>query len=212
MILQTLVTLLSLLSLHGAVEGYTETHCKDSKQAIVHLFEWSWDAVADECTKVLGPKGFCGVQVSPPMEHIQGGQWWTRYQPVSYKLESRSGNRQQFINMVNTCNGVGVMYVQYLLLIVRLTLLLRVIIDAVVNHMSGRGASGQGTGGSGFDGQSQRYDGVPFSSLDFHQPYCDIQNYGNAEEVRNCYLVSLNDLDGGKQYVREKVSAYFNGL
>ena len=95
--------------------------------------------------------------------------------------------------------------------------------------MTGRGGSGQGTGGSGFDGQSQRYDGVPFSSLDFPQPYCDIQDYGNPEEVRNCYLVSLNDLDGslifictlfryvyykllgGKQYVREKVSAYFNG-
>ena len=105
---------LSVLSLAVAVHGYTETHCQDSKQAIVHLFEWSWDAVADECTKVLGPKGFCGVQVSPPMEHIQGGSWWTRYQPVSYKLDSsRSGNRQQFINMVNTCNSVGVMYVKY---------------------------------------------------------------------------------------------------
>ena len=59
-------------------DDYTETHCKDKKQAIVHLFEWSHDSVADECLKVLGPKGYCGVQVSPPNEHIQGGQWWTR--------------------------------------------------------------------------------------------------------------------------------------
>merc|ERR1711983_364237 len=175
---------------------YTESHCKDQKQAIVHLFEWSWDAIADECVKVLGPKGFCGVQVSPPNEHIQGGQWWTRYQPVSYKLESRSGNRDSFINMVNQCNSVGVM----------------VIVDAVINHMSGRGASGQGTGGSGFNGGSQDYSGVPFSSLDFHQPYCEIQNYGDPNEVRNCYLVSLNDLDGGKDYVRQKIADYFNDL
>ena len=63
--------LLSLALVATGARGYTETHCKDSKQAIVHLFEWSWDAIADECTKVLGPKGFCGVQVSPPMEHIQ---------------------------------------------------------------------------------------------------------------------------------------------
>ena len=63
--------LLGLAVVVAGVRGYTETHCKDSKQAIVHLFEWSWDAVADECTKVLGPKGFCGVQVSPPNEHIQ---------------------------------------------------------------------------------------------------------------------------------------------
>merc|ERR1712200_94067 len=90
--------------------------------------------------------GFCGVQVSPPMEHIQGGQWWTRYQPVSYKLESRSGNRGQFESMVQRCNAAGVI----------------VIVDAVINHMTGHGASGTGTGGSGFDGASERYDGVPF--------------------------------------------------
>ena len=41
---------------------YTEPHC-DGKQVIVHLFEWPWDAVARECEEVLGPKGFCGVQV-----------------------------------------------------------------------------------------------------------------------------------------------------
>ena len=28
-------------------------------------------------------------KVSPPNEHIQGPTWWTRYQPVSYKMESR---------------------------------------------------------------------------------------------------------------------------
>merc|ERR1712002_908683 len=189
----SLVLIFSII--HGGL-AYTESHCKDQKQVIVHLFEWSWNDIANECESYLGPKGFCGVQVSPPMEHIQGGQWWTRYQPVSYKLESRSGNRGQFESMVQRCNAAGVI----------------VIVDAVINHMTGHGASGTGTGGSGFDGASERYDGVPFSNLDFHQPYCEINNYGNADEVRNCYLVGLNDLDGGKQYVREKISGYYNDV
>lgn len=176
--------------------AYTETHCLDSKQVIVHLFEWSWNDIAKECETILGPKGYCGVQVSPPMEHIQGGQWWTRYQPVSYKLESRSGNRQQFIDMVNRCKAVGV----------------HIYVDAVVNHMTGHGASGQGTGGSSFNGNNEDYPGVPFSNLDFHQPYCEISNYNDPNDVRNCYLVSLNDLDGGKDYVRQKVADYFNDL
>ena len=30
--------------------------------------------------------------------------------------------------------------------------------------------------------------------------------------MRDCYLVSLNDLDGGRHYVRDKISAYFNDL
>merc|ERR1719187_2297340 len=185
-----------LLAGPALATAYTETHCQDSKQAIVHLFEWSHDAVADECEKVLGPKGFCGVQVSPPNEHVQGNQWWTRYQPVSYKLESRAGNRQSMESMVQRCNAAGVI----------------VIVDVVLNHMTGHGASGTGTGGSGFDGGSERYDGVPYSSQDFHQPYCEINDYGNANEVRNCYLVGLNDLDGGKDYVRGKIADYLNDL
>ena len=78
--------------------------------------------------------------------------------------------------------------------------------------MTGHGNSGTGTAGSGFNGGSLDYPGVPFGFGDFHQPYCEIQNYQNVDEVRNCYLVSLNDLDGGKDYVRQKIADYFNDL
>ena len=63
--------------------------------AFVHLFEWSWADVAAECP-FLDEKGYAAVQVSPPQEHIQGSQWWTRYQPVSYQLVSRSGDETAF--------------------------------------------------------------------------------------------------------------------
>ena len=53
---------------------------------------------------------------------------------------------------------------------------------------------------------------MPFGSNDFHQPYCEIYDYQNPEEVRNCYLVGLNDLDGGSDYVRQKVADYINDL
>lgn len=53
------------------------------------------------------------LQISPPMEHLwivknNGVPWWVRYQPVSYKLQSRSGSRSEFISMVERCNKVGV--------------------------------------------------------------------------------------------------------
>ena len=35
----------------------------------VHLFEWKWNDIADECENVLGPLGYDAVQVSPPQEH-----------------------------------------------------------------------------------------------------------------------------------------------
>ena len=68
--------------------------------------------------------------------------------------------------------------------------------------------AGTGTSGSSYDGGAQSYPGVPFSSSDFHQPICEIQNYGNPTEVRNCYLVSLNDLNGAASYVQEKIAGY----
>ena len=58
----------------------------------------------------------------------------------------------------------------------------------------------------------QDYPSVPFGYNDFHQPYCDIYDYNNPDEVRNCYLVSLNDLNGGTDYVRQKVADYINDL
>ena len=79
---------------------------------IVHLFEWKWTDIAQECERFLSKKGFCGVQVSPANEHVivSAQPWWQRYQPVSYKLHSRSGNEAEFIDMVQRCNAVGVRY------------------------------------------------------------------------------------------------------
>ena len=51
---------------------YTKPQCQGNRQVIVHLFEWKWTDIANECEEYLGPKGFCAVQVSPPMEHVQG--------------------------------------------------------------------------------------------------------------------------------------------
>ena len=56
------------------------------------------------------------------------------------------------------------------------------------------------------------YPAVPYEAKDFHQPPCDIYDYNNADEVRNCYLVGLNDLDSSTDYVRGKTADYINDL
>ncbi|MGH9887570.1 MAG: hypothetical protein ACREBE_18715, partial [bacterium] len=137
----------------------------DNRTAFVQLFEWKWTDIARECETYLGPKGFAAVQVSPPNEHnwITSGDgapypWWMRYQPVSYSLDSsRSGNRAQFIDMVNRCNAVGV----------------GIYVDAVINHMtSGTGTiSSAGNHPWGFES----YPGVPYGTGDFHAT-CTVSN------------------------------------
>ena len=106
------------------------------RDVIVHLFEWPWASIASECTNVLGPKGFGGVQVSPPQEHVvlpgSGYPWWQDYQPVSYQLVSRRGDRAAFAAMVATCHAAGV----------------KIYVDAVVNHMAGGASTGPGSSGT----------------------------------------------------------------
>lgn len=155
----------------------------------VHLFEWNWQDIAQECETYLGPKGYAAVQVSPPNEHIQGSQWWTRYQPVSYQLESRGGNRAQFIDMVNRCKAVGV----------------DIYVDAVINHM----ASGSGTGTAGSSFGNKNYPN--YGQQDFHST-CAISDYGNRWQVQNCELVGLADLNTGSAYVQETLSGFLNDL
>src|SRR5689334_23383862 len=75
------------------------------RDVIVQLFEWNWRSVAAECPR-LANYGY--VQVSPPQEHVTGPQWWTQYQPVSYKIESRLGTRAEFASMVTACHNAGV--------------------------------------------------------------------------------------------------------
>src|SRR5918994_193008 len=79
-----------------------------TKDVTAVLFEWNFNSVAKECTNTLGPAGYGYVQVSPPAEHIQGAQWWTSYQPVSYEIAGRLGDAAAFENMVDTCHAAGV--------------------------------------------------------------------------------------------------------
>lgn len=167
---------------------------------IVHLFQWPWASVASECTNFLGPKGFRGVQVSPPQEHVvvAGHPWWQDYQPVSYQLTSRRGDRAAFASMVQTCHGAGV----------------EIYVDAVVNHMAGGASTGPGSGGSSFSHYA--YPAVPYGDGDFH--HCgrngndDIVNWTDRWEVQNCELVDLSDLATETSYVRGRLTAYLNDL
>ena len=79
----------------SAVNAQWATNYQSGHAGMVHLFEWHWGWIADECESILGPKKWGGVQISPPNENriINNRPWWERYQPISYKLETRSGDR-----------------------------------------------------------------------------------------------------------------------
>lgn len=165
----------------------------------VHLFEWRWPDVARECETFLGPKGFTAVQVSPPSEHAllpsYGFPWWQRYQTVGYQLQSRSGARDEFVEMVSRCRAVGV----------------GIYVDAVLNHTT---AQASGTGSAGTKFAKYAYPDL-FTQGDFHSPVCQIQDTDyttSAEHVQRCELVSLADLDTSSPTVQAKLAGYLSDL
>ena len=86
------------------------------------------------------------VEVSPPQESIRGTQWWTSYQPVSYRLDSKLGTEAEFKAMVAQCNAAGV----------------GIIADVVLNQTTGSDvAAGEQTGvvGPRYNGTTGDYKG-----------------------------------------------------
>ncbi|XP_010122496.1 PREDICTED: pancreatic alpha-amylase-like, partial [Chlamydotis macqueenii] len=161
-----------LLLIIGVCWAQHNPNTLPGRTSIVHLFEWRWADIALECERYLAPNGFGGVQISPPNENVviahSSQPWWERYQPVSYKLCTRSGNETEFRDMVTRCNNIGVY----------------IYVDAVINHMCGAnvGAGNHATCGSYFNTKTKDFPAVPYSDWDFNDGKCksgsgDIENY-----------------------------------
>ncbi len=173
-----------------------------------NLWEWNWNSVAAECTNVLGPAGYGGVQVAPPADSLKRDYtssdapilhpWWEVYQPVDYTLGGRFGTEDEFKAMVSTCRKAGV----------------KVYVDAVINHMTGQGSQSYlGHTYTHFD-----YPGT-YSTADFHHkgvecPSADggIDDFNNVTQVFNCELLGLADLKTEAPSVQSKIVAYLNRL
>ena len=181
-------------------------------------FQQSWKTIGDECTKTYGPEGVKYVQVSPPQESIQGTQWWTVYQPVSYKLDSRFGTEDEFKTMISQCNAAGV----------------QIVADMVLNHTTGHDVSWvddqYGVAGTEYNGSYGRYPGIGIyqyeesgnnhqyglPSGDFHTCKSNvsdnISDYTNADEVWNCRLSTMWDINTGSDRVQNIQAEYLAHL
>jgi len=190
--------------------GRTGTAAGSGQRGVIaNLWEWNWRSIARECTDVLGPAGYSGVQVAPPQDsvkrqHLGDGSdtvlhpWWEVYQAVDYALTSRMGDEQQFRTMVSTCRRAGV----------------KVYVDAVINHMTGQGDTSYG----GVHYGRYEYAGL-YTQDDFHKLSGDcpsasggIEDFNNEQQVFKCELLGLADLRTDTEPVRNTLAAYLNKL
>lgn len=205
--------MLANFALNGSALADTGRANPQSDVTVI-AFQQSWNTIAQECQETYGPEGVGYVQISPPMESVQGTQWWTVYQPISYDLNSRFGTREELSNMIKTCaaNNVGV------------------IADVVLNHTTGSDVSWvddqEGVAGTKYNGTYGRYPAMGlynfaesgnnhqygYTTGDFHDCTKTIGDYTNANEVQNCRLSSMWDINTGSERVQDIQAAYLADL
>ncbi|KFJ07279.1 Amylopullulanase [Bifidobacterium thermophilum] len=167
----------------------------------VIAFQQTWNTIAQECKDTYGPEGVGYVEVSPPQESIKGSSWWTSYQPVSYKLDSKLGSEQEFKNMVTTCKAQGV----------------GIIADVVMNNTAAPDNKGTftGTNGSQYTPDAGSFPGFATSAYpdgltaaDFHTCTKQIADYKDQEEVQQCRLNGMLDFDSESDKVQDIEADY----
>ncbi|KAI8123852.1 hypothetical protein FF38_12350 [Lucilia cuprina] len=193
---------------------YHQPHFTGNRSVIVQLFEWKFLDIAEECRNFLGPQGYAGVQISPVLEHtiIETSSvkhpWWERYEVISYRLASRSGDESDFWSMSRICNEHGV----------------RIYVDVVLNHMAA-------PLNFLFDIKEQdnkdfivntlletnvnisqlNYSNVSYTQVDFHRTLCAILPHTqDAHEIRNCQLKGHPDLDHSRAGVQKHIVELLN--
>ncbi|XP_053679212.1 alpha-amylase 4N-like [Anopheles nili] len=174
-------------------------HFKSGHHAIVQLFEWRYADIEHECRTYLGPNGFGAVQLSPVNEVRDGTSWVDRYEPISFKLTSRSGNEFALRSAVKACNEAGV----------------RVLVEVVLNHMArahvDSSSPTRGTAGSIVNPTALDYPDAPFKAADFNDA-CRIVHLDDPHELRNCWKEDRPDLNLSLLRVRQRILDFLNRL
>jgi len=204
----TLATGVAALTAESASASPAPKAAAPIRNVQANLWEWNWPSVAHECTTVLGPAYYAGVQVSPPADSLSRDYttddapilhpWWDVYQPVDYTLNSRFGTEAQFKSMVKTCRAAGV----------------KVYVDAVINHMTGQGTKSYG-------GKTYTHFNYPglYTSANFHHKGSDcpsasggIDDFNDYTQLTKCELLGLADLRTDGPATRAKIAGYLNKL
>ncbi|MUH59058.1 alpha-amylase family glycosyl hydrolase [Bifidobacterium canis] len=188
--------------------GSAELPKKTDVQVIA--FQQTWNSIAKECTNTYGPEGVAYVEISPPQESIKGTQWWTSYQPVSYKLDSKLGTEAEFKNMISQCKAAGV----------------GIIADVVLNQTTGTDSSNgvqTGVAGTkynastgwypGFTGSDDQYpQGLNASDFHDYENGAAISDYNDQQEVQEGRLSSMWDFNTSSAKVQDIQSDYLATL
>ena len=216
------------------VKDNQDVYLNGQKGAIVELFGWPYEDIAQEC-EFLKVAGYLGVKIIPPNESILNNDfvddgelnpWWYYFQTVSYKLQSRMGNKKQLKNMIDTCRKNGIRVYSELAIN-------QMVIngnDQYKEHqdasdcskkwgpMSGSAGSpfwttkGR-TGNNDYSGKFPVFEfpSVPYLSSHFHC-YSIIDQWGDTNQLDKYSNNELIDVNTDNDYVQQRIADFFTEL
>ncbi len=164
-----------------------------SDGAILHCWCWSFNTIKENM-KEIADAGFSTIQTSPinqckvgegggmqiqdKDDSINNGKWYYHYQPTDYVIGNyQLGTEEEFRAMCEEADKYGI----------------KVIVDAVVNHMSGD--------------KSVLSENVTSIQDPFHT-MGDVNDFGDRKEVTQGKLLGLTDLNTQNEEIQQYVLNY----
>ena len=88
------------------------SHTAAAEGVMVHLFQWKFNDIATECETVLGPKGFGGVQITPPagIDFAVDGTQTIHVSGIDRQLVGQVAANVRRVRAVEPYKGKGLRY------------------------------------------------------------------------------------------------------
>ncbi|XP_067949039.1 uncharacterized protein [Watersipora subatra] len=135
--------------------------------------------------------GVNAIWISPVIEQTDGGYhgYWAKNINA---INSHFGSSDDLKQLVQKCHEKDIW----------------VMVDVVANHMG----YPPGCPGCSHNQDLDFSSLSPFNSADHYHSYCQIQDWGNSQQVEYCRLADLPDLNQDNQWVREQLKNWIKNL
>ncbi|RDU21969.1 alpha-amylase family glycosyl hydrolase [Anaerosacchariphilus polymeriproducens] len=157
---------------------------KTDDGVIFHAYMWKFADIQSNL-KAFADAGYNSIQVSPVQGIKPGKDWYMFYQPCNYRIGNpRLGDENAFKSLCAEADKYGI----------------KIIVDAVLNHVADNGNDGQW------------YDGID-SSLkrsDFYHNQGSCKDYTNRNDVTQKNVGNLPDLATQRHDVQDMQISFLN--
>ena len=151
---------------------------------MLHAYNWRFSDIKAALPQIAAA-GYKSVQTSPVQGTKATGQWWLLYQPTNFAIgNAQLGSQSDFAALCAAANTYGI----------------KIIVDAVLNHVADNGTSGQ------WANEVESY----LKRSDWYHNQGTIGNYTDRRQLTQGNLGNLPDLATQRSDVQQVILGFLN--